>query len=201
MRRAIFLDRDGVINPLVFRPDEGTVDSPYSLDEFCLLPRAGAAVRAINHMGRLAVVVSNQPGVAKGKCSHRTLDLLTQKMMAELARHGANLDGCHYCLHHPDGIVAEYRSVCSCRKPEPGLLLQAAKELDIDLAGSYMIGDRGKDIQAGRTAGCRTILLDYGEGHPVMRWDPACRPDFVVYDLMEAVRLIQEREGAGASIH
>ncbi len=201
MRRAVFLDRDGVINPLVYRTGEGTLDSPYSLEEFCLLPRAGAAVRAINDMGKLAIVASNQPGVAKGKCSSRTLDLLTRKMVGELARHGARLDGCHYCLHHPEGVVAEYRTVCSCRKPQPGLLLQAALELDVDLTGSYMIGDRDKDIQAGRAAGCRTILVDYGEGHSAMGWDAACRPDFVVYDLMEAVLLIQEREVAGAHIH
>lgn len=201
MNKAIFLDRDGVINALVYDLATGLVDSPYSLENFQLLPRVGEAVKAINNMGRLAIIISNQPGVAKGKCSPQTLDLLTQKMKAELAQWGARLDGISYCLHHPEATIEAYRAVCECRKPRPGLLLQAARELHVDLAQSYMIGDSPKDIQAGRAAGCRTILVDYGNGHPALGQEPGFESDFIAYDLFDAVRHIQGREKVHANIH
>ena len=198
-RRAIFLDRDGVINALVYRPEEGVYDSPYSLEELRLLPGAAEAIRQINALGWLAVVVSNQPGVAKGKCDHAFLDQVTDKMREELARQGAHLDGVYYCRHHPKAVVAELRVACECRKPRPGLLLEAARAHGVDLAASYMVGDKLSDVEAGRAAGCKTILVggaldrQGGTGGP--------RPDWLAGDLLEAVGVIQVQEGRGGDLH
>ncbi|MBI4232836.1 MAG: HAD family hydrolase [Chloroflexi bacterium] len=160
---AVFLDRDGIINALVPKDGEGFLDSPYSLEEFRLLPQAAAAVRALNQKGLLTIVVSNQPGVAKGKCTLAFLEALNARMVRCLEVEGASLDGIYYCLHHPQAVVQELRMACGCRKPRPGLLLKAAEDFSIDLARSYAIGDNWTDCQAGLAAGCSTILI-HGPG-------------------------------------
>jgi D-glycero-D-manno-heptose 1,7-bisphosphate phosphatase len=190
--RAVFLDRDGVVNALVYRPGEGQWDSPYSLEELEVLPHAAEAVRRIKQMGFLAVVVSNQPGAAKGLCTEAWLNTLTARLRQELARGGALLDGVYYCLHHPHALEDRYRQECSCRKPRPGLLLQAARDYGIDLGGSYLIGDRLADIEAGRAAGCRTIMVrspasDLRDEHPV-------QPDRMCDDLLSATREVRQWE-------
>jgi D-glycero-D-manno-heptose 1,7-bisphosphate phosphatase len=159
VRSAVFLDRDGTINAMFTDPDHGLVDSPATAEQFHLLPGAAEAIRRINEAGLLAVVVSNQPGIAKGRFLRAHLDAVTDKMTRELAASGARLDGVYYCLHHPDAVVEGYRAVCECRKPKPGLLRRAADELSIDLAQSYMVGDGLVDIRAGAVAGCRTIWI------------------------------------------
>ena len=129
-RRAVFLDRDGVINRMVYNSEFGLVDSPQNPEEFKLLPGVGEAIRLVNETGFLVVVVSNQPGVAKAKFTLDILEAMTQKMHDELAQAGAHLDGVYYCLHHPQAVVGSYRTTCTCRKPAPGLLIQAAEELN-----------------------------------------------------------------------
>jgi D-glycero-D-manno-heptose 1,7-bisphosphate phosphatase len=188
VNRAVFLDRDGVINAAVYNPVEGKLDSPYRLEDFRLLPGAAQAIRQINSLGFLAVVVSNQPGVAKGKCDPAFLESLNQRLHWELARQGAHLDAIYYCLHHPQAQVASLRTSCDCRKPQPGLVLQAARELTIDLARSYMVGDSPADIAAGLAVGCRTILVGDADDLPV----DGQRPHFVAVDLAAAVRVIAE---------
>jgi D-glycero-D-manno-heptose 1,7-bisphosphate phosphatase len=157
--RAIFLDRDGVINAALYNPAEGKLDSPYRLEDFRFLPGVRAAIRTINSMGFLAVVVSNQPGVAKGKCEPEFLETLNEIMEGYLALEGAHLDAVYYCLHHPQAVVDSLRQACACRKPRPGLLLQAAEDLSIDLRASYIVGDRDVDVQAGLAAGGRPIQV------------------------------------------
>jgi D-glycero-D-manno-heptose 1,7-bisphosphate phosphatase len=159
LKRAVFLDRDGVVNRTLWNPVEQIYDSPYRIEDFELLPKAAAAIRRLNEFGYLAVVVSNQPGIAKGKCNSDFLRSLTEIMHEQLAAESARLDAVYYCLHHPEAVVPEYRSVCGCRKPQAGLLLQAAQDLDIDIAASCMIGDQSRDIEAGQAAGCSTILI------------------------------------------
>jgi D-glycero-D-manno-heptose 1,7-bisphosphate phosphatase len=188
MNRAVFLDRDGVINAALYNPAEGKFDSPYRLEDFRLLPGATQAIRRINSLEFLAVVVSNQPGVAKGKCDFAFLEALNQRLHWELARQGAHLDAIYYCLHHPQAQVESLRLSCDCRKPEPGLLLRAAHELGIDLARSYMVGDLPTDVAVGLAAGCRTILLNGAHDLPV----DGARPHFVAVDLPAAVRIIVE---------
>jgi D-glycero-D-manno-heptose 1,7-bisphosphate phosphatase len=188
MNRAVFLDRDGVINAAIYNPIEGKLDSPYRLEDFRLLPGAAQAIRQINSLGFLAVVVSNQPGVAKGKCDLAFLEALGQRLHWELARQGAHLDAIYYCLHHPQAQVESLRLACECRKPQPGLLLRAARELGIDLTRSYMVGDSLTDVAGGLAAGCRTILLSDADDPPVN----GQQPHFVAADLPAAVRVIAE---------
>jgi D-glycero-D-manno-heptose 1,7-bisphosphate phosphatase len=190
-RRAVLFDRDGVINRMVYHAEFGLVDSPQNAGELELLPGAGEAVRRVNEMGLLALVVSNQPGIAKGKCAPAGLEATTARLHEELAAAGARLDGVYYCLHHPDAVLEAYRVVCQCRKPGPGLLWQAAAEHGVDLPASFLVGDGLTDVLAGKTAGCTTILL----GHA--RCD-LCRamaereavPDFIVANIVDAVSLI-----------
>jgi len=126
MSRAVFLDRDGVINATLWNSTEEKWDSPYTLEDFQLLPGTAQAIRSMNELGYLTVVISNQPGVAKGKCSPQFLDALDRKMLLDLAREDARLDAIYYCLHHPDAQVESLRVACGCRKPKPDLLLRAA---------------------------------------------------------------------------
>ncbi len=195
MRKAIFLDRDGTINALAYDSDHGLVDSPATPEEFHLLPGTGEAIRQINESGFLAVVVSNQPGIAKGRFTARHLDAVTRKMHRDLARFGARLDAVFYCLHHPDAVQEEFRITCTCRKPKPGLLTQGARSLDIDLGRSYLIGDGINDIEAGAAAGCRTAWVgrrrcDVCE---VMA-SKAVAPDHSAATLHEAVDIILQGE-------
>ncbi|HKZ50241.1 MAG TPA: HAD family hydrolase [Dehalococcoidia bacterium] len=159
MSRAVFLDRDGVINATLWNSTEEKWDSPYTLEDFQLLPGTAQAIRSMNELGYLTVVISNQPGVAKGKCSPQFLDALDRKMLLDLAQEDARLDAIYYCLHHPDAQVESLRVACGCRKPKPDLLLRAARDFQIDLESSYFIGDQGVDVEAGLAAGCRTVLV------------------------------------------
>ena len=191
MHRAVFLDRDGTINAMVDTPSPGLVDTPATPEEFHLLPGVGEAIRTINEAGWLAVVVSNQPGIAKGRFSPSELEAVTRKMHGELACFGARLDAVLYCLHHPQAVREEFRVVCACRKPKPGLLLQGAGALDIELERSYLVGDRVSDIEAGAAAGCRTVLVgerERGINGTGERLEVV--PDYVAESLHEAVNVI-----------
>jgi len=195
MNRAVFLDRDGVINAALYDPLEGKLDTPYRLEDFRLLPGASQAVRAINEMGFLAVVVSNQPGVAKGKCDHAFLEAVNAELTARLARQTAHLDAIYYCLHHPDAVDESLRIDCDCRKPRPGLLLRAARELDIDLAGSFMLGDSPSDIEAGLAAGCQTSLVNGRRSCSRLGEAARMRPHWTAHNLLAAVEIIRCIEG------
>ena len=195
MKRAVFLDCDGVICAMVYNKDQGFLDSPSNPEQFRLLPNVGEAIRLINDMGMLALVVSNQPGIAKGKFTPDALKAKTKKMEAELASCGAHLDGIYYCLHHPQALLEEYRENCNCRKPKPGLILRGAEEFNVALDHSYMVGDGLTDIQAGKAAGLRTILLGNLKCDLCkLMQELDARPDFIVSDLLEAVKLIQKLE-------
>lgn len=159
MNRAIFLDRDGVINELVYHQEQEVIDSPFTPRQFKLIHDVADALKTLHYAGYLTVLVSNQPGIAKGHMTVKNFELIKHKMNSELNNDGAALDGEYYCLHHPDAVIEKYRMQCDCRKPLPGLLFKAAMEKDIDLKQSWLIGDNLSDIQAGIAAGCRTILI------------------------------------------
>jgi D-glycero-D-manno-heptose 1,7-bisphosphate phosphatase len=199
MKKAIFLDRDGIINAMVYHPDFGLVDSPAHPGEFELLPGVGEAIRAINQMGLLVVVISNQPGVAKGKFTLQLLEEITKKMHQEVAKKDGILDAVYYCIHHPDASVDQYRVVCDCRKPQPGLLLKAAQELDIDLRQSYMIGDGITDILAGQVVGATTVFVGSRKCYTCNEFSKQkAQCDYIVVDLPQAVKIIQTIEiGSG----
>ena len=154
-QKAIFLDRDGTINKYVgFLRD---------INDFELIDGVAEAIKEINRSGYLAVVVTNQPVIARGEVTYEELNEIHNKMETLLGNQGAYLDAIYYCPHHPDsgfdGEVKELKFDCDCRKPKPGLLLKAAEELNIDLSKSWMIGDSKNDIMAGKNAGCKTALI------------------------------------------
>src|SRR5437763_423638 len=146
--RAVFLDRDGVINPYVFNPEFGTMDSPARASEFSLLQGVGAAINRLNQFGLQVVVISNQPGIAKRKFTLSHLNAITAKMRASVESAGGKIDAIYYCRHHPDSLLPFYRKNCECRKPKPGLLFMAANDRDIDIAKSYTVGDGVTDVLA-----------------------------------------------------
>lgn len=154
-QKAIFLDRDGTINKYV-----GFLTKP---DQFELIEGAAEAIKQINKSGYLAIVVTNQPVIARGDCTWEELYQIHDKMETELGKSGAFVDAIYICPHHPDkgfkGERPEYKHECNCRKPVPGLLLQAAQDYNIDLLQSFMIGDSERDTKAGESAGCRASLL------------------------------------------
>jgi len=191
MRKAVFLDRDGTVNAMVYNQEFGLIDSPANPDELTLLPGAGDAIRRLNEAGYATVVVSNQPGIAKGRFTPALLEAMTHKMHEELARSGARVDAVYYCLHHPEAVHDEYRIRCNCRKPQPGLLLTAARTHGINMAESYMVGDGLTDVQAGAAAGCRTVWLGRRrcDACDVMAREEV-RPDHLVGSLPEAVGLV-----------
>lgn len=200
-QRAVFLDRDGTINAMVYNSDFGLVDSPANPGEFELLPGVGDAIRSINQMGLLAVVISNQPGIAKGKFVLSKLEEITRKMHQEVAEKDGILDAVYYCLHHPDAIVDQYRVTCNCRKPKPGLLVKAAQELDIDLRQSYMIGDGITDILAGQVVGATTMFVGSRKCYICDEFSKQkAQCDYIVVDLPQAVKIIQTLETRSGEI-
>ena len=194
-RRAVFIDRDGVINGMFFNPEFGTVDSPANPDQFTLNPGVGEAIAKLNLAGMLVIVVSNQPGIAKGKFTSDLLTAMQKKMIEELGKFGGSLDAIYNCLHHPDAVLEDYRVTCACRKPEPGLLLQAAQEWNIDLAHSYTVGDGVTDVIAGRKAGTLTLFVNSRKCyHCDSLAEHGAWPNYVVSDLSEAVTVIEKLE-------
>lgn len=183
-QKAVFLDRDGTINRYA-----GFLRS---IDGFELLPGVPDAIKLINASGYLAIVVTNQPVIARGEVTVRRLQEIHNKMETLLGAEGAYLDAIYYCPHHPhkgfDGEIPELKIECNCRKPKPGMLLRAAEDFNIDLSASWMIGDGENDVKAGKSAGCGAVLIgagDYGQ-------------DAAASTLLEAVVRIMEREKVDA---
>lgn len=196
MNRAVFLDRDGVINQIVYHPDIGVLDTPFHPSQFKLLPGVEKALRKINRLGFKTIIVSNQPGVAKKHMSLKNFYQIDLKMRKELAKKKVFFDAVYYCLHHPQGGDKRFKKICSCRKPKPGLLLKASKEHKIDLKNSYLVGDTLTDIQAGEKAGCTTFLLGNHKCDLCKFMEEKnVRPDFIVKDLYQAVKFIEKLKG------
>jgi histidinol-phosphate phosphatase family protein len=179
---AVFLDRDGVLNT--------EINGVHRPEDLVLLEGAGTALRRINRSGIPAICVTNQPDVAKGLVSPAGLRQVFAALDTALARNGAYLDDLYHCPHHPErgwpGEVAALKIVCDCRKPRPGMLLAAAQNHKLDLARSWMIGDRYADVAAGQAAGARAVLIRTGHGGSD-RDQYGCTPDHVAADLTEAV--------------
>jgi D-glycero-D-manno-heptose 1,7-bisphosphate phosphatase len=154
--RAVFLDRDGTVNL--------EVEYLSKVEDFAFVPGAPLALKRLKDAGFLLVVVTNQSGIARGYYDQDALDRIHAHMHEELDNYGVSIDACYFCPHHPQHGIGEYRTECRCRKPSPGMLLQAAGELDIDLGSSFMIGDKLADVEAGLKAGCTSILVKTGYG-------------------------------------
>ncbi|TKB48825.1 D-glycero-beta-D-manno-heptose 1,7-bisphosphate 7-phosphatase [Ferrimonas sediminicola] len=174
MRKAVFLDRDGVINR-----DHGYV---HTIEEFEFIPGTLQACARLSQAGYQLVVVTNQSGIARGYYDEGQFRALSQWMGRQFAEAGAPLLGVYFCPHHPEKGLPKYVGECECRKPNPGMLLQAAEEHDLDLANSVMIGDKDGDIEAGRRAGVATCI-QVCSGKPV---DGSSLPDWIADDLAGA---------------
>ena len=202
MHRAVFLDRDGVINELVYYEEQRLVDSPFTVEQLKLFPGVGEAIKKLTEGGYKVVIASNQPAIAKGQLSWETFEKIKGKMREELAKQAASVDGEYYCFHHPEAVIADLKVNCECRKPKPGLLLQAAREHDIDLLESWMIGDNLTDIKAGKSAGCKTVLLGKMKCQLCRLMDEEdARPDSIASSLSEAVSVILNSEGKHGNLY
>lgn len=192
MRRAVFLDRDGVLNEPVPDPVDGKAESPLRAADVVLCPGAPQAVAALADHGFEPVVVTNQPAAAKGKATVTELFEINNCVRQLLAEQGADIATWKMCLHHPEAVVAELGGECGCRKPAPGMLLQATGELDLSLPDSWIVGDSDADIGAGKAAGCRTVLVE----HPLTahRRSPGSEPDATAVDLRAAAATILDLE-------
>lgn len=180
---AIFLDRDGTVNV-----DHGYV---HEIDDFQFIDGAIEAMQQLKKMGYALVLVTNQSGIARGMFSEDQFMQLTEWMDWSLADRDVDLDGIYYCPHHPEAAVEEYRQQCDCRKPQPGMLLSAMKELNIDMAASYMVGDKIDDVQAGKAAGVGTSVL-VRSGKPVTPEGEAVA-DWVIDSLADLPKRIKQR--------
>ena len=186
LQKCVFLDRDGVINidtDLIHRPKD-----------FQLYPYAAESIKKLNKMGFLVVVVTNQSVIARGLCTIKELGDIHKKMETELGADGAFVEAIYFCPHHPhggfEGEIQEYKVKCECRKPSPGMLLQAQKRYNIDMGQSFLVGDSPRDIEAGANANVTTIRVKTGHGmkpHTTI-------PDHYVDTLVEAVRIIEEKQ-------
>ena len=186
--RAVFIDRDGTLNE-----DIGYVSSR---EELSLFPWAAEAVRRINEAGWLAVVITNQSGIARGMYTEETLSSIHLEMIERLAEGCARVDAIYYCPHHPTIGNSQYKKICDCRKPQTGMLKRAAEEWNIDLTRSFVIGDKSSDIDLAENAGAHGVLVLTGYGRETLnnrgRWP--CSPEIVAENLLEAVKSILERQ-------
>jgi D-glycero-D-manno-heptose 1,7-bisphosphate phosphatase len=187
MQRAVFIDRDGTISEEV-----GYINHP---SRFRVFPYSPAAIKLLNDSGWLAIVITNQAGVARGYFAEDMIQTIHETLKQEMAATDARIDAIYYCAHHPSVGEPPYRFDCDCRKPKPGLIRRAAEEFDIDLAESWMVGDRYGDIELARNAGVNSafVMSGYGRGeweHQRQSWNH--QPDLIANHLLEAVKRITE---------
>jgi D-glycero-D-manno-heptose 1,7-bisphosphate phosphatase len=180
---AVFLDRDGTVNV-----EENYISSP---DQLQLIPRAGTAIRELNKLGTRVFIITNQSGVARGYFSEAAVHDIHEALRALLKKENAFVDDFFYCPHLPGAEVERYNIVCDCRKPKPGMLLQAQQQYAVDLRRSFVVGDRCIDIAAGKAVGAGTVMVSTGYGTQEIL---NCRnqPDFFAHDLLDGVQYIKQ---------
>lgn len=185
--RAIFLDKDGTL----------IEDVPHNVNPnlLTLTWHAGQGLQLLQQLGYALIVVTNQSGIAHGLFTETALSPVQRRLGELLAQYGVVLDGFYYCPHAPDGVINRYAIRCTCRKPMPGMLRRAAREHGIDLSQSWMIGDILHDVEAGRRAGCRTVLIDNGN-ETEWKMSPLRTPHLRVPDLYAAATMIAEADKA-----
>ncbi|HKH59710.1 MAG TPA: HAD family hydrolase [Flavitalea sp.] len=181
MNKAVFVDKDGTL----------IKDVPYNIKPELISFEDGVmdGLRVLKQYAFLLVIISNQSGIAHGYFTEDEFLNVKEAISEQLATNRISLDGFYYCPHHPDGLSAEYQSICSCRKPKPGMILQAARDLNIDLHSSWMIGDILDDVEAGNRAGCKTILINNGN-ETKWRLSTQRTPDHVAGNFFEAALFI-----------
>ena len=181
-KKAVFLDRDGTI----VRYADLLVD----LKKVKILPGVGQAIKKMNDLGYLVIVVTNQPVIARGLISEAGIERMNQMIAGRLSASGGRVDAWYVCPHHPKATLPRYRMRCGCRKPGAGLLRRAAREHGIDLEKSFMVGDAIIDMEMGRRAGTKNILVQAGPGHARLDKLYAVKPDFIAKDLLAASKIV-----------
>lgn len=186
MNKAVFLDRDGVI----------TKEPPHyahRIDQLKLVPKSAETIKGLNEGGFKVIVISNQSGVARGYYQEKDIKIYNNEMKRQLEEKGAHIDAIYYCPHHPEATIKEYRIDCNCRKPKPGMLKRAEKDLNLDLKRSFLIGDKISDIEAGYRAGCKTILVLTGQGNGELKKisEMDIKPNYISKDLHTAIQIIK----------
>jgi D-glycero-D-manno-heptose 1,7-bisphosphate phosphatase len=191
MKKAVFLDRDGVINELVLNSETNDYEPPHIPEDVILFPYTIESLRNLQEAQFDLFLVSNQPDYAKGKTTFENLQNVHAKLDHILRSEGIWFCEYNYCYHHPQGIVPEYSFECECRKPKPYFLLNAAKDYSLDLSKSWMVGDRDSDIECGKGAGIKTIIIEYLHSS---KYRGSIQPDFMAANLKDALRIILEKK-------
>ena len=189
MNKAVFLDRDGVI----------TKEPPYyahKINQLELIPKSAEAIKLLNESGFKVIVVSNQAGVARGYYQEEDIQIYNNEMKRQLEEKGAYIDAIYYCPHYPEATIEKYKIDCECRKPKPGMLKLAEKDLNLDLKCSFLVGDKMSDIEAGYRAGCKTILVLTGQGNDELKKisEMDIKPNYISKDLFAAIQIIKRND-------
>lgn len=194
MNKAFFIDRDGIIVEMVYHL--GAITTPLKAEDVSLVYGIGELLRFTKKMGFLNILVSNQPNIGLERISEQKFWQVQKKIAQELKKEGVALDGEYYCFHHPHAKIKKYAVICNCRKPKPGMLLQAAREHSIDLKSSWMIGDGANDMIAGKKAGCKTILVANvleAEYLRVLESNlQGAKPDYLIKKTPEAIKILKK---------
>ena len=181
MNKAVFIDKDGTLIP----------DIPYNInpDLITLNDTVIPALKLLQKDNYLLILISNQSGVARGYFTEKDLNQVSDKLTILIGQADITINGFYYCPHHTEGKIERYTIACDCRKPKPGLILRASKDFDIDIMKSWMIGDMPSDMEAGKAAGCRTILVENDETGATKKITP--KADYIVRTLLEAAAIIE----------
>ena len=191
MNKAVFLDRDGVINELVYNENRNEYEPPFEKEDLKLIKGVTESLKKLSENKFKLFIVSNQPDFAKGKTSLENLKSVHDELHMLFKAEGIEFTGYYYCFHHPQGIVREYTVECECRKPNPFFVNSAVRKFNLDTGKSWFIGDRDTDILCGKSAGLKTLLVKYS-GSEFYRRDS--KPDFITVNLEEAVKIILRNE-------
>lgn len=195
MKKAVFLDRDGIINELVYFPEQGIVDNPINPSQVRLVFGIDQLIKVSKRLGYLIIVISNQPAIGLKKLKNSDFKKIDKKINYLLKKNGANIDAWYYCFHHPFAKLEKYKKGCSCRKPKTGLFKQAANDFNIALSNSWIIGDGVNDIKAGKKAGCKTILLaniSSTDNLTIIEEQLGkIKPNFIVKNLVQSIEIIK----------
>jgi D-glycero-D-manno-heptose 1,7-bisphosphate phosphatase len=187
MNKAVFFDRDGVINQLVFNPKTDEYESPHYPKDFELIPGSIDIIKEIYNQGYYIFVISNQPSFAKGKTTLENIKEIQEILKEKMEDCGIAIKEYYYCYHHPNGIVPEYSGICECRKPKPFFIQKAIQDYDLDITNSWIVGDQDSDIECGKNAKIKTILV---QNEHSAKKRGLSSPDYKVNVLSEIINLI-----------
>lgn len=193
MEKAVFVDRDGVINEMVYSQEHGFVDSPFRLSQFKIINGVPKAISLLKSLGFKIIIVSNQPGIAKKHYTEKTFESMRKKLHQILDKYDISVDDEFYCLHHPNAKIKKYRKTCNCRKPGISMIKVATTKYDIDINKSYVIGDGIVDMEMAKKIKCKSIFVGNINSTVLAIFkDKKLSPDYVVKDLFEAAKLIEK---------